>query len=149
MSSTLSKIVPIIALAAAIALAATACGGNDEERLPGERATAAPATGSGAPTRQLGTAPAPANVTVPKEMETAARKLLAEELDVDEGVLRLKSSEGMQWSDASLGCPQEGMMYAQVITPGYKLVFGLAGKPPTRCIPTRTGRTWWSAGDGQ
>ena len=41
--------------------------------------------------------------------------------------MRLDSSESVQWSDASLGCPQEGMLYAQVITPGYKLVFNLSG----------------------
>ena len=39
----------------------------------------------------------------------------------------LGSSEMAQWSDASLGCPQEGMGYAQVITPGHKVVFDLAG----------------------
>ena len=33
----------------------------------------------------------------------------------------------MQWSDASLGCPQEGFAYAQVITPGYKLLYSLGG----------------------
>ena len=69
----------------------------------------------------------PANETVPAEIETAAREFLAGELEVDEGDLRLDSSEGVQWSDASLGCPQEGMLYAQVITPGYKLVFALSG----------------------
>ena len=31
------------------------------------------------------------------------------------------------WSDASLGCPQEGFAYAQVITPGYKLLFSHEG----------------------
>ena len=73
------------------------------------------------------TATPPANDTVPSEIETAARKFLAGELEVDEADLKLDSSEGVGWSDASLGCPQEGMMYAQVITPGYRLVFDLAG----------------------
>ncbi|MYC29950.1 MAG: hypothetical protein F4X65_07675 [Chloroflexi bacterium] len=53
--------------------------------------------------------------------------LLADELGIAEGNFRLDSSEGVGWSDASLGCPQEGMMYAQVITPGYRLAFDLAG----------------------
>jgi hypothetical protein len=30
--------------------------------------------------------------------------------------------EAKQWRDSSLGCPREGMMYAQVITPGYMIV---------------------------
>ena len=33
----------------------------------------------------------------------------------------------MTWPDASLGCPQEGMMYAQVLTPGYLVVIRDAG----------------------
>lgn len=44
-----------------------------------------------------------------------------------EGDYTLITSEAMDWSDASLGCPQEGYAYAQVITPGHKLVFDLAG----------------------
>ncbi len=61
------------------------------------------------------------------EMETAARKLLADELEVDAGSLKLASSEMVEWSDTSLGCPQEGYAYAQVVTPGHKVVFDLAG----------------------
>ena len=45
---------------------------------------------------------------------------------MDAGSFRLDSSESVRLPDASLGCPQEGMMYAQVITPGYRLVFDLA-----------------------
>lgn len=48
-------------------------------------------------------------------------------MEVDEGDFKLHSSEETEWFDSSLGCPQEGMAYAQVITPGYKLVFELAG----------------------
>ena len=44
-----------------------------------------------------------------------------------EGDFSLISTEGKQWSDASLGCPREGFGYAQVITPGYKLIFELEG----------------------
>ena len=47
-------------------------------------------------------------------------------MEVDEGDFHLVSSEGMGWSDASLGCPQEDMFYAQVLTSGYKVVFDLA-----------------------
>ena len=88
----------------------------------------------GGPPSQVPVVPAttpPTNGTVAGEIEAAARKFLAGELEVDEGDLRLDSSEGVQWSDASLGCPQESMMYAQVITPGYKLVFDLSGTPYT------------------
>ena len=129
MRSKLSEFTPLMALAAAIVLiAATACGGNDEEnRAAPEAATAAAASGSGTPALLPNTPTQPANETVPGEIETAARNLLADELDVDEGDFRLDSAEGMGWSDASLGCPKEGYAYAQVLTPGYKLVFDLAG----------------------
>jgi hypothetical protein len=38
------------------------------------------------------------------------------------------SVEPMEWPDASLGCPQEGMMYAQVVTPGYLIVLEAQGQ---------------------
>ena len=128
---TLSGLIRFMALAI-IVMVGVACGGNDEEKMATERGTgtATPAAGSGATAFPLDT-PAPAaneNGTVPGEIEAAARKLLADELHVDEGEFTLDSAEGVGWSDASLGCPQEGMMYAQVITPGYRLVFNLAGK---------------------
>ncbi len=69
----------------------------------------------------------PASETVLGDLETAARKLLADELGVDERGLRLDSSEGVGWSDAILECAQEGYTYAQVIIPVYKLVFGFGG----------------------
>jgi hypothetical protein len=36
--------------------------------------------------------------------------------------------ESQEWPDASLGCPQQGMFYAQVITPGYVVVVAGGGK---------------------
>jgi len=41
--------------------------------------------------------------------------------------LRLVSVEAVQWSDASLGCPKPGMVYAQVITPGFLVVLEATG----------------------
>ena len=42
--------------------------------------------------------------------------------------LRVESVEQREWRDSSLGCPQPGMLYAQVITPGYLVVVSGAGK---------------------
>ncbi len=36
--------------------------------------------------------------------------------------------QATEWSDASVGCPKEGMMYAQVITPGYLMVLEAQGQ---------------------
>lgn len=124
----MSGFILLIALAAAIALmAAASCGDNDGKNgTAQEAATATSASESGTPAL-LPNTPAPASETVPGEIKTASRKLLADELDVDEEDFRLGSAEGMGWSDTSLGCPQEGYAYAQVLTSGYKLVFEFAG----------------------
>ncbi|MCK6626498.1 MAG: hypothetical protein L6R45_15140 [Anaerolineae bacterium] len=42
--------------------------------------------------------------------------------------ITVTSIQPMEWPDASLGCPQEGMMYAQVITPGYLILLEAQGQ---------------------
>ncbi len=46
---------------------------------------------------------------------------LARRLDVSLEEILVISVEAVEWSDTSLGCPQPGMMYAQVITPGFRV----------------------------
>ena len=36
-------------------------------------------------------------------------------------------AEAVEWPDGSLGCPELGVMYMQVVTPGYQVVLGLDG----------------------
>jgi hypothetical protein len=75
--------------------------------------------------------PVPAEVTPPPEAEKVVQLAiedLAEQLSVGTAEIRLISVEAMEWSDASLGCPQPEMMYAQVITPGYKIVLEAQGE---------------------
>jgi hypothetical protein len=62
------------------------------------------------------------------EAQTAALNDLAERLSVAKSAIKIVRAEAMQWPDASLGCPQPGMMYAQVITPGYRIVLEANGK---------------------
>jgi hypothetical protein len=52
----------------------------------------------------------------------------ANRLGVPRAQLRAARVERREWPDASLGCPQPGMMYAQVITPGYLVVVAGASK---------------------
>ena len=47
---------------------------------------------------------------------------LAATTGVDPASISLVSVEPVEWSDASLGCPQPDMMYAQMLTPGYRIV---------------------------
>ena len=42
--------------------------------------------------------------------------------------LQIKSVEKVDWNDSSLGAPEEGMVYLQVITPGFKLVLEAEGE---------------------
>ena len=42
--------------------------------------------------------------------------------------IALVSVEAVDWSDTSLGCPEEGFMYAQVITPGYSIILEAGGQ---------------------
>lgn len=53
---------------------------------------------------------------------------LAAKLSIAPDAITVKAVERIEWPDASLGCPQPGMMYAQVITPGYRIVLEVDGK---------------------
>lgn len=54
-------------------------------------------------------------ITLAKETVTGQARVPAEQLVVE-------SVTAVDWPDSSLGCPQPGMMYAQVITPGFKVI---------------------------
>jgi len=57
-----------------------------------------------------------------------AREDLAQRLGVSVEEIEVQAVEAVEWPDASLGCPQPGMMYAQVITPGYRILLQVGGK---------------------
>ncbi len=48
-----------------------------------------------------------------------AKEDLAQRLSISTTEISLVESIAVEWSDSSLGCPQQGMFYLQVITPGY------------------------------
>jgi len=76
--------------------------------------------------------PEPSAPTPPPAAEQVVRLAvedLAQRLSLSsEETIRLVSVEAVDWPDASLGCPQPGMMYAQVITPGFRVVLEAEGK---------------------
>ena len=72
--------------------------------------------------------PATAEIAELTPLQTDARALLAERLAAPADNLKLISDDAVQWSDASLGCPQEGVAYAQVITPGRRITFSHNGE---------------------
>lgn len=64
--------------------------------------------------------------------DDAARAAVRSALDLlfeQEGLEadRVVSLEAAEWPDSSLGCPEEGRMYAQVVTPGHRVVLETGG----------------------
>ncbi len=61
----------------------------------------------------------------------AARKDLAERLGVRDSAIRFLSSEGRTFADASLDCPEPGVMYAQGQVQGWVLTFAVGERTHT------------------
>jgi hypothetical protein len=57
----------------------------------------------------------------------AAISAAAQHSGIPAGQLGIERIEAREWSDSSLGCPQPGFFYAQVITPGYLILLAIAG----------------------
>ncbi|NOR82117.1 MAG: hypothetical protein GQ526_01335 [Ardenticatenales bacterium] len=75
--------------------------------------------------------PAGTSVAIPPAAAAAvaaAKEDLANWLDVSGEEILVTSIEAVQWSDSSLGCPQPGMMYMQVITPGFRVILQAQGQ---------------------
>jgi hypothetical protein len=49
-------------------------------------------------------------------------------LELSQSALKVEQVEARQWSDTSLGCPRPGVLYAQVLTPGFLIVVSGGGK---------------------
>jgi hypothetical protein len=45
----------------------------------------------------------------------------------DASAATVTQAEAVTWPDGSLGCPEPGMMYTQVVTPGYQVVLEFEG----------------------
>jgi hypothetical protein len=69
-----------------------------------------------------------AGLNLPPEAVSGAITDLAGRLGIALTDITLVSSEAVEWSDGSLGCPQPGMMYPQVITEGVRVILGAGGK---------------------
>jgi len=82
----------------------------------------------GVPAEPIGTA---SDALVPPDAEEVvnlAKADLAERKGIDKEEIVVVEVVEVDWSDTSLGCPEPGMMYAQVITPGYKILLSYAGE---------------------
>ena len=64
------------------------------------------------------------DVTIPSEAQSVVDLVLQDaaiRLGVDASALSVTAIEAVEWPDASLGCPEDGGVYAQVISPGYQI----------------------------
>lgn len=60
--------------------------------------------------------------SVPREVRRAVVADAARRFKVAESAVVLGKAEQITWSDGSLGCPQRGQMYTQMLVPGYRIV---------------------------
>ena len=62
-------------------------------------------------------------------MVAAARAMLATKVGAGPAeTASLVIAESVTWPDGSLGCPEPGMFYTQMVVPGYRIVFEVEGK---------------------
>jgi hypothetical protein len=71
---------------------------------------------------------APRPGTQAEVMTALARADLARRTALPEESIVASSVEEVIWPDASLGCPQPGMLYAQVLTPGFEILLEAEGQ---------------------
>ena len=111
---------------AAVLLLAAACGDAGADGVAEERSTRpiaasddtiAPATTSPLPADDVPTGLGP--------LVTAARADLAERTGSTEATV--VTAEFVVWPDRSLGCPQPGLVYTQVLSEGYRIVLDVGG----------------------
>ena len=63
-----------------------------------------------------------------RDAVTLAVETLARELGRAPTEVAVAEVTPVDWPDSSLGCPQPGMMYLQVLTPGYRIRLICAGR---------------------
>lgn len=116
-------------------LTLTACGGA-ATTTPGNDATGgAPVTGASPSSMPLGSVPAgggdapvsgaPGGDQLMEvgDLEKNVMNLLATTTGKPADTLKLQNKEEAEWPNGGLGCPKEGMMYTEMIVPGYKLTY--------------------------
>jgi hypothetical protein len=77
----------------------------------------------------MSSTPPDAGSDAPRDAAIAlARKTLQQQIRADESAIELEEATAVTWPDAGLGCPQKGMMYAQMIVSGYRVTLRAGGQ---------------------
>jgi hypothetical protein len=81
---------------------------------------------------QTGERSAPARRTIEQglaPMVDVAREDLARRLSIRTETVKVVEAVSVVWRDSSAGCPQKGMAYTQVLTPGVRIRLNVPGRP--------------------
>lgn len=62
------------------------------------------------------------------DMLLALRTDAARRAGAAESAVKIASVQPVTWPDASIGCPQPGMAYAQLLVPGWRVVLEAGGR---------------------
>lgn len=105
-------------------------------------ATTSPADAAGTTTGKGGSVSDHLDPALSDDLELA-RQDLAGRLGISIDEIEVLSAESVGWPDSSLGCPQPGMAYLQVLTDGYRIILeaggtqyayhGATAEPPFYC----------------
>ncbi len=95
--------------------------GPSKDKASGKPLAADPATAA------PGQSPADA-AKVPAALLHTLTEDLATRQSVSPTDIALVQAQAVNWPDSALGCPQPGMGYMQVITPGYRVVLQASGR---------------------
>jgi hypothetical protein len=58
----------------------------------------------------------------------AATADLAGRLGVPTSVIKVVSVTSATWPNGALGCPKPGILYSQIVTPGYRIILAVSGQ---------------------
>lgn len=72
--------------------------------------------------------PAPTSRPAQATPSDLAREVVARRLEIPAEAVTVVSIEAREFADSSLGCPEPGMVYQQVITPGHQAVVEAEGR---------------------
>jgi hypothetical protein len=85
----------------------------------------------------------------PPDMIEAMRSDAATRAGVAASAVKLESVLGVTWRDASLGCPRPGMVYPQVLVPGWRVRIVAGGKTYSYHAGRRGNWAWCPADRSQ
>lgn len=128
MSRRAADLTKALVATAILATVAIGCGSapGASDASPGASASVRPGPSLG-PRPTVGPSDAPVTGEVPGPIMEAVLAEVGELAGTDPSGATIVQAEAVEWSDGALGCPEPGMLYPQVITPGYQVVVELDG----------------------